>query len=189
MGHESVVRKTQFPRLVIPLAVVLTAAFNFVLNLAVVFIFVLAFGLSPEPSWLVLIPVLLAIFVFTSAVAMIVSALEVSQISGHGHHLDGPVHRAVLRHPGPVSDLRPSPHLREVIALNPLAPLFGLAQRSITDSTAPWPGSAAAGGPVRLGIAIALYIGICVFAVVIFNREAPRIAEELKSSVSESGPG
>jgi ABC-2 type transport system permease protein len=67
----------------------------------------------------------------------------------------------------------------EVIALNPLAPLFELAQRSITDPHVPWPGTAAAGGPVRLAVAIGLYVAICVLAVVIFKREAPRIAEEL----------
>ena len=39
--QESVVRKTQFPRLVIPLAVVLTSLFNLGLNLVVVFVFVL----------------------------------------------------------------------------------------------------------------------------------------------------
>ena len=38
VGQESVVRKTQFPRLVIPLAVVLTGLFNLMLNLVVVFI-------------------------------------------------------------------------------------------------------------------------------------------------------
>jgi ABC-2 type transport system permease protein len=178
VGHEAVVRKTQFPRLVIPLAVVLTALFNFVLNLVVAFIFVLAFGISPEPSWLLLIPVLLAIFVLTSAVAMIVSALyprfrDVAII--------WTVVSTALFYATPVlyPISAPSPHLRDVIALNPLAPLFDLAQRSITDPQAPWPGSAAAGGPVRLAVAICLYCAICVFAVVIFSREAPRIAEEL----------
>ena len=37
-------RKTQFPRLVIPLAVVLTSLFNLGLNLVVVLVFILAFG-------------------------------------------------------------------------------------------------------------------------------------------------
>ena len=48
VNQESVVRKTQFPRLVIPLAVVLTALFNLGLNLIVVFAFILAWGLEPE---------------------------------------------------------------------------------------------------------------------------------------------
>jgi ABC-type polysaccharide/polyol phosphate export permease len=73
----------------------------------------------------------------------------------------------------------PSAHLRDVIALNPLTPLFCVVQRAITDPSAPLPGSAAAGGPVRLAISISLFVVICVLAVVVFRRESPRIAEEL----------
>ncbi len=52
VGQEAIVRKTQFPRLVIPLAVVLTTLFNLGLNLVVVFAFILAWGIAPEWSWL-----------------------------------------------------------------------------------------------------------------------------------------
>jgi ABC-2 type transport system permease protein len=178
VGHEAVVRKTQFPRLVIPLAVVLTALFNFILNLVVAFIFVLAFGIVPAPSWLLLIPVLVALLIFTCAVAMIVSALF-PRFRDVG--IIWTVFSTALFYATPVlyPISAPSPHLREVIALNPLAPLFDLAQRAITDPQAPWPGSAAAGGPVRLAVAIILFVVVCVLAVVIFRREAPRIAEEL----------
>jgi ABC-2 type transport system permease protein len=178
VGHEAVVRKTQFPRLVIPLAVVLTAAFNLTLNLVVAFIFILVAGLSPAWSWLALIPILIAVFVFTTAVSMIVSALyprfrDVSIIWS--------VLAMALFYATPV--LYPirvvSSHFRDVIALNPLAPIFDLAQRWITEPTTPWPGATALGGPVRLTIAIALYAAVCGFAVWIFRREAPRIAEEL----------
>ena len=44
-------RKTQFPRLVIPLSVVVTSLFNLALNLIVVVVFLLAFGVSPEWTW------------------------------------------------------------------------------------------------------------------------------------------
>jgi len=43
VSQESVVRKTQFPRLVIPLSVVVTSLFNLGLNLVVVLVFLLAF--------------------------------------------------------------------------------------------------------------------------------------------------
>ena len=75
VGHEAIVRKTQFPRLVIPLAVVMTAIFNLGLNLVVAFVFVLAFGIAPSITWLLLVVVLVALFAFTTAIAMIVSAL------------------------------------------------------------------------------------------------------------------
>src|SRR6185312_10064733 len=50
--RENLVRKIQFPRMVIPLAVVLTAGFNLMLNMIVVFVFVLASGIGPQWSWL-----------------------------------------------------------------------------------------------------------------------------------------
>ena len=57
VAQEGVVRKTQFPRLVIPLATVLTALFNFALNLVIVLVFLLAFGVEPGLD-LVPLPVL-----------------------------------------------------------------------------------------------------------------------------------
>jgi ABC-2 type transport system permease protein len=178
VAHEAVVRKTQFPRLVIPLSVVITSLFNLLLNLAVVFIFILAFGISPAWSWLLLIPVLLLLFVFTTAVSMLLSAL-------YPRYRDvliiWTVFSTALFYATPV--LYPlsavSPALRDVISLNPLAPLLGLVQRWITNPHTPWPTDASQGGPVRVAVAIGIYVVICVLAVWIFRREAPRIAEEL----------
>lgn len=75
VGQEGVVRKTQFPRLVIPLAVVLTSLFNLTLNLLVVFLFILGFGVSPAWTWLLFPIVLALLIVITVAVSMIVSSL------------------------------------------------------------------------------------------------------------------
>jgi ABC-2 type transport system permease protein len=178
VGHESVVRKTQFPRLVIPLAVVFTTLFNLLLNLIVAFVFILAARISPSWTWFGLIPVLVAMFVFTTAVSMIVSALyprfrDVSIIWS--------VVAMALFYATPV--LYPvwvvHPTIRDVIAVNPLTPVFDMAQRWITHPATPWPTAAVMGGPVRLAIALAIYVIVCVFAVWIFRREAPRIAEEL----------
>ena len=47
VNQEGVVRKTQFPRLVIPLSVVVTSLFNLGGQLVVVLIFLLAFGVYP----------------------------------------------------------------------------------------------------------------------------------------------
>jgi ABC-2 type transport system permease protein len=178
VGHEAVVRKTQFPRLVIPLAVVLTTLFNLALNLVVAFAFILVRGISPSWTWLMLIPILVVLFVFTTAVSMIVSALY-PRFRDVG--IIWSVFAMALFYATPV--LYPirvvSHNLRDVIALNPLAPIFNLAQRWITEPSTPWPNAASLGGPVRLAIAIALYVAVCGFAVWIFRREAPRIAEAL----------
>ncbi len=177
VSQEGVVRKTQFPRLVIPLAVVLTAFFNLVLNLIVVFIFVLTFGVTPMWTWL-LFPVILGLLVtITTAVSMIVASLypryrDVAII--------WTVFSTVLFYATPVLyPIEKVPEtLRDIILLNPLAPLFLLARKWMIDPDAPSP-SAAAGSTLHLLAPIALYALICVCAVWVFRREAPRIAEQL----------
>jgi len=178
VGHEAVVRKTQFPRLVIPLGVVLTTLFNLTLNLLVSFIFILARGISPEWTWFGVIPILVALFVFTTAVSMIVSALY-PRFRDVG--IIWAVLSMVLFYATPVLYPVAIVHagLRDLIALNPLTPLFDLAQRWVTAPSTPWPSDPAVGGPVRLAVALAIYVGVCAFAVWIFRHEAPRIAEEL----------
>jgi ABC-2 type transport system permease protein len=175
--QESVVRKTQFPRLVIPLAVVLTSAFNMTANLVVVFVFLLASGVDPTWTWLLLPVVLLALVVFTVAVATLVSALyprfrDTGIIWG--------VVATALFYGTPV--LYPidilSGALRDLVTCNPLFPIFELARKWIIDPTAPGP-AAAAGGAERLLIPAAIFVAVCVLAAWVFRREAPRIAEEL----------
>ena len=68
--------------------------------------------------------------------------------------------------------------LRDIIMLNPLAPLLEQARVWVIDPSAPT-AAAAAGGWVRLLPAIAIYLAVCAYAVWIFNREAPRIAEQI----------
>ena len=52
VDNEALVRKIQFPRMVIPLSIVLLALFNLGLNLVVVFVFALIGGVEPMLSWL-----------------------------------------------------------------------------------------------------------------------------------------
>ena len=179
VGQEAIVRKTQFPRLVIPLAVVVTSLFNLLLNLVVVVIFLLAFGVTPMWTWLLLPVLLVMLLVLTTAVSMIVSSLyprfrDVAII--------WTVFSTALFYATPVlysvQNLTGHHTLRQIILLNPLAPIFELARKWMVQSNAPGP-VAAGGGYVQLLAPIAIYVAICVFAVWIFRREAPRIAEEL----------
>jgi ABC-2 type transport system permease protein len=177
VNQESVVRKTQFPRLVIPLAVVLTSLFNLSLNLVVVFVFILAFGVGPMWTWL-LFPVVLALLLaITIAVSMIVASLYPRF---RDMAIIWTVASTILFYGTPVLyplDVVPDT-LRDILVINPLAPLFELARIWMIDPGAPGPADAA-GGFVHLLPAIAIYVGTCALAVWVFNREAPRIAEEL----------
>lgn len=181
VGQEGIVRKTQFPRLAIPAAVVLTALFNLLLNLIVVFAFILGFGVAPMWTWLLLPVVLALLTVLTLAVSMTVASLyprfrDLGIIWSvfvtalfYATPILYPLEAAVLR----------SDTLAGLIAINPFTPILELARVWIIDPNAPYPGTAAAGGVGHLLVAIGLFALLCVLGVVIFRREAPRIAEEL----------
>lgn len=176
--NENIVRKMQFPRLVIPLAVVLSNAFQLVLSLIVVFIFMLIYGVEPIWTW-ALVPLLIgAMVVFTTAISMLVSVLYV-------RIRDVVVIWALLStmlfYAAPVLyPIEDAPNgFREIIQLNPLSPMFEQGREWIVDSNAPGAVEAAMGNQLLVLVPAALFVLICGLSVWIFKREAPRIAESL----------
>src|SRR5215212_5641611 len=77
VAREPLVRKIQFPRLVIPATVVATAFLNLLLNLVVVFIFAAIRSAWPQWEWLELPLIILLMVLLTSGIAMLVSCLFV----------------------------------------------------------------------------------------------------------------
>jgi ABC-2 type transport system permease protein len=177
VSHESVVRKTQFPRLVIPLSVVLTSLFNLGVNLLVVLGFLLVSGVTPIWTWVLFPLIVLALLLLTTAVATVLAALF-PRFRDTG--ILWSVAVTALFYATPV--LYPleiiSGRLGELLALNPLAPLFVTARKWVIDPDAPGP-AAAAGGAAWLVIPAMLFVVVCLLAAWVFRREAPRIAEEL----------
>ena len=177
VSQEGVVRKTQFPRLVIPLSVVVTSLFNLALNLIVVVVFLLAFGVSPQWTWFLFPLVVVALFVFATTVSMLLSSLYVRfrdtaiiwSVISTALFYATPVLYPIERVPS---------QYRDVILLNPLSPLFEQTRKWVIDPGAPGAVSAA-GGWTHLLPSIALFVGICILGAWYFNRAAPRIAEEL----------
>ena len=177
VAQEGVVRKTQFPRLVIPFSVVITALFNLGLNLIVVFVFILAWGVDPTWTWLFLPVALAPLFVLTAASSMILSVLYVRF---RDVLIIWVVVAQVLFYASPILypiEAVPS-NYQHLIFLNPLAPIFEQVRVWMIEPNAPTAVDVV-GGVSGLIPAAAIFVGVCVFAVWIFNRDAPRIAEEL----------
>ena len=176
--NENIVRKMQFPRLVIPLSVVLSNAFQLALSLVVVFIFMMIYGVDPIWTW-ALVPFLIAaMVVFTTAVSMLVSVLYVRI---RDVIVIWALLSTILFYAAPVLyPIEKAPEgFRQIIQLNPLSPIFEQAREWIVDSTAPGAVEAAMGHQLLVLIPAALFVVICGLSVWIFNREAPRIAESL----------
>jgi ABC-2 type transport system permease protein len=178
LAQEGIVRKTQFPRLVIPLASVIVAFFTLSLNLIAVFAFILIYGVGPMWTWLLLPVILLAVFVLTCSVSLMLSALNVRF---RDVAIIWTVAATVLLYGTPViypiDFLEPS-FLKDVLLANPLTLVFEQARAWIIDPQAP-SAVAVAGGWLNMLPAAAIYVATCILGVWIFKREAPKIAERL----------
>jgi ABC-2 type transport system permease protein len=178
VDREGLVRKIHFPRLVIPLSVVLTAYFNLGLNYIAVVIFILARGVEVRWSWLELIPLVLFLGLFATGLSMILSSLFVRfrdirpiwevalQAIFYGSAIFYPIENI------------PSVKLQHLIMCNPLAAVTQQIRHAVIDPGAPTAGQAI-GGDIRLLIPIGITLALLVIGFWWFNREAPRIAEEL----------
>lgn len=179
VNQEGVVRKTQFPRLVIPLATVLTATFNFTLNFLVVLAFVLVFGVDPSWTWL-LLPV--AIFFLISFTVAASAALSVLYVRFRDVSIIWAVVAQVLFYATPIIypiTVFHNQTTERLLLINPLAVIFEQVRVWVLAEPQAPTAAEAAGGAVYLLPAAAIFIGVCVFAAWIFRREAPRIAEDL----------
>jgi ABC-2 type transport system permease protein len=177
VNQEGVVRKTQFPRLVIPLSVVMTSLLNLGVNLIVVLVFLLAFGVTPTWTWLLFPLLLVLLFMFATAVSLILASLYVRF---RDTAIIWSVTATALFYATPVLypiEAVPSAY-RELIMINPLTPIFEQVRKWVIDPDAPGAVSAADGW-VPLLAPLALFVAICTLGAWYFNREAPRIAEEL----------
>lgn len=179
VAQEGVVRKTQFPRLVIPLSTVVTGLLNLLLNLIVVLAFVLAFGVSPAWSWL-LFPLALALLaVFTGAMGM---ALSVLYVRFRDVAIIWAVVAQVLLYVTPILypvDAFGNETYEHLLMINPLAVIFSEVRIWILQEPAAPTALESAGGWLGLLPAFAIFVGVCLYGIWIFRREAPRIAEAL----------
>jgi ABC-2 type transport system permease protein len=179
VSQEGVVRKTQFPRAVIPLATSVTALFNLLLNLIIVLVFVLAFGVSPAWTWL-LFPVAIAfLFVGAAGVSMALSALYVRF---RDVAIIWVVVAQVLLYLTPI--LYPVNAFGEetkehLLMINPLSVIFEQVRVWILHESQAPTAVQAAGGWAGLIPAAVIYVGVVGFGAWYFKREAPRIAEAL----------
>lgn len=177
--QEGIVRKTQFPRLVIPLATVLTSAFNFCLNLVIVFIFILAWGVDPTWTWFLFPFAVLVLLVLTCAVSMMLSVLYV-RFRDVG--IIWIVLAQVLFYATPVLypiEKLEDPRFEHLLMINPIAVIFEQVRVWILAEPAAPTAAEAAGGAAHLLPAVAIFVAVCAFGIWIFNRDAPRIAEDL----------
>jgi ABC-2 type transport system permease protein len=181
VDNEALVRKIQFPRMVIPVSLVLLALFNLSLNLVVVFIFTLAAGVQPMVSWLEL-PLIVALLAALSAgLAMLLSSLYVyfrdiapiwevlSQILFYASPVIIPITTV---------QAKLSPTLLHIYMLSPLATALQQFRHAVITHATPSAASLLGGNLALLG-PIAVVVATFVVGFVVFDRTAPYVADNL----------
>jgi len=181
VANETLVRKIQFPRMAIPLSVVLLAFFNLCLNLIVVTIFALAAGVRPMLTWLE-VPLIVGLLVVLAAgLAMLLSSLfvylrDVEPIWD--------VFSQVLFYAAPVIipvtyvQQQLGPTLTHLYMLNPLAVVFQQFRHAFITHGTPSVGTLL-GSTAGLAAPVAIVVVILAIGFWVFHRIAPRVAEDL----------
>jgi ABC-2 type transport system permease protein len=179
--RENLVRKIEFPRLAVPLATVLTAIFNLGLNLIPVLVFLLAAGGRPHWSWLELIPLVAALAIFATGIAMVLSSLFVRYRDVE------PIWDVVLQvmfYAAPIIYMlqtvtdKGGQSATDAMLCNPFAAILQQARHAFIDPSHISVTSAMSNDVLLL---IPVFVVVVVVAVGyrVFDRQAPRIAENL----------
>ena len=179
--RESLVRKMNFPRAIIPASATLTAGLTFAVNCIPITIFVLAKGITPQPDWILIIPLLAELYLFILGIALILSALfvrlrDISQVWELVLQLflyGSPVIYPIGFLP---------PFLRKLAFINPFTQVLqdiralvlypDLAPNKITAAVA-------FSSPAGRLIPVSIAIGLFVIGVTVFRREEPWLAERI----------
>ncbi|MGA8218053.1 MAG: ABC transporter permease [Solirubrobacterales bacterium] len=177
VAGENLVRGTEFPRLAVPLSIVLGATFSLGLNMIVVFGFALASGVQVRATWLLFPLLLVALYVVTVSCSLLLSTLyvrfrDVNQI--------WTVLTRALFYLTPVVfpvEFYPAAY-KPLLVANPLAVILIQGRVWIIDPGAPT-FAQVAGGLGHIVIPTAITVLLCAYGIHYFNLEAPRVAEEL----------
>jgi ABC-2 type transport system permease protein len=181
VARESLLRKLSFQRFIIPTAATLTATITFFINSVVVLAFIAWKGIVPHPSWVVLVPLLLELYIFMLGIALILSTIFV-RLRDIGQVWELLLQLMFYGSPiiYPIGYL--PPFARKLVFLNPFTQVLqdirsvvlypDLQPNRITVAEA-------FGSPAARLLPIAIALGVFAFGLVLFRRQEPWFAERI----------
>jgi ABC-type polysaccharide/polyol phosphate export permease len=177
VGMERLIKQINFPKLVLPVASVMSGIVNFFFGLIPLGVLIFAFYHDRATPWLLLIPIVAFVqLLFTLPVAIVLAAVnvfyrDVSNLSGHLIRLAFYVSPGLYSIDLTYKAAEKYPILAPVILGNPWNVLFTSYRDIIYDGRAPdW---------VGLGLVSLASIGLFAVAIVIFKRLEPSFAKVL----------
>jgi ABC-2 type transport system permease protein len=182
MTRETLVRKIDFPRLAVPMASVLAATFNLLLNLVPVIVFLLFSGATPTWSWLLFALTIVALVLFAFGMSMILSV-------GFVRFRDiEPIWTVILQimfyasgvffTVDAIAGQKHGPLLVDIFFCNPFAAILAAARHTLVDGSWTSP-TQALSSDWLLAIPIGLVVASLVGGFLLFRALAPKVAEDL----------
>jgi ABC-2 type transport system permease protein len=175
--RENLLRKMHFNPITIPLSITITALLNLGTTLIAVLIFVFASGELPTWTWLEFPVIVAMLAVFATGVGMLLSALFVRY---RDVQPIWEVTSQILFYASAVLYVMTSvpPQYQPYLLCNPLAALFSQMRHAMVDGGAPtvtalFPHSA------QVLIPLGIIFGVFALGFWFFQREGPRVAENL----------
>jgi len=179
VDQEILVRKIQFPRLAVPFSIVLAALFNLLINYIVVFVFLMIQGGSPHWTWLYEFPILIVLLVvIVTAMSTLLSALYVR------YRDIRPIWEVLLQTLYFISlvlipiEAVSDATLRKLLLFSPFAGIVQQLRHAVISPSAPSVLDVF-GNAALLAVPIAIAIALCLISFIVFDRMAPKVAEEL----------
>jgi ABC-2 type transport system permease protein len=182
MTRETLVRKIDFPRLAVPMASVLAATFNLLLNLVPVIVFLLASGATPSWSWLLfaLCIVVLVLFAFGMSMILSVGFVRFRDIE--------PIWTVILQilfyasgvffTVDSIAGQKHGQLLVDIFFCNPFAAILAAARHTLVDGSWTSP-TEALSSDWLLAIPVGLVVASLVGGFLLFRALAPKVAEDL----------
>ena len=168
--NGNILKKVYFPREIIPISVVTSATYTFLISTGIILVFVLFSGIGFTLNILYYPVILLVQYVFLLGVSFILSSITV--LLRDIEHLIG-VFLMLLFYATPIvysGDTVPQA-FRTVLNLNPMSHIINGYRNIFYYQTAP--------DFVKLSILFVLSIILCIVGYLIFNKLQKRFAEEL----------
>jgi ABC-2 type transport system permease protein len=174
VARGTILRRIWFPPIVIPVAATVTALMSFVINLAVVVVFVFVSRATPNLRWFLLLPLFAELYLFVLALCLIAATLyvryrdigQVWEVAASALFFSAPIVYPITVLPM---------WARHILAFNPFVQILQDVRRVVMGKNAHAVELIGHHGNHVIPLVVIVLLGLTAF--LLYRRDSPRFAE------------
>ena len=180
VNRGDLLRKICFPKYIVVVSATLTAVINMLINVVVVIIFALINGVAPSPSWLLIIPAILELYLLSLGIAFLLGSINVKYrdiTSIWDVFIQALFYAVPIIYP--ISMVASTSSIAaKIILLNPIAQSIQDIRYNLitTEAVTTWN---YVENPFLVLIPILITIGVLILGAFVFRRKSKFFAEEV----------